>query len=173
MTNRFRLLVATLCWPVLIVSCSSPSAPPEEPKEESRLSGSVALMAWNMMYVAADLNAPADTAVLVSDRSAIGPWETFTVVELDSGRIALKTSNDRYVTADRERGGLLLANRTEVGAWERFEVVNVTPDLVALRNSNGYFVSADLNKGGILVADRLEAGKWERFAPVPVVEKSK
>ncbi len=58
---------------------------------------------------------------LVANRTAIGPWERFTLVQI-GGRIALKTYNGHYVCAEAGGGRELVADRTAIGPWELFTV---------------------------------------------------
>jgi hypothetical protein len=164
MFHRLILIGLVYLSLVLTICCSVPSSPASMEDQRSPVTGSISLMAFNMLYVAADLNASGDAnAMLVADRTMIGSWEVFNVEHLAGGRIALKASNGLYVSADRNMGGLLIANRQEVGEWEQFEMMRLSGDMVALRSTNGSYVSADLNRGGALVADRTEIGDWERF----------
>src|SRR5687767_10080033 len=94
--------------------------------------------AANSAYVCADLN---QGAALLANRSAVGGWETFVVVDAGAPYVALRANaNGRYVSADLNVGGALLANRTAVGDWERFEWVGVSGGIALRARANGRYV---------------------------------
>ena len=80
-----------------------------------------------------------------------------------SERITLKASNRQYVSADLNRGGILVANRNEINELETFELIKLDGKKIGLRAANGQYVSADFNQGGTLVANRNEINEWETF----------
>ena len=92
------------------------------------------------------------------------------VNSLGSTRIALHAHNQKYVSADLNRGGNLVADRNQIDAWETFELINVD-NKVAFLAANGKYVSADLNQGGILIADRDQINAWETFELINVDNK--
>jgi hypothetical protein len=81
------------------------------------LSLKIALKAYNGKYVCADKGL---NGKMIANRTAIGPWETFEIIELGGGRIALKASNGKYVCADKGLGDILIADRDKIGEWETF-----------------------------------------------------
>jgi hypothetical protein len=116
---------------------------------------------------------------VTANRVAAGPWETFTLEQVDqqggplmSGqRIALRTENGHYVCAENGGGQELVANRTSVGPWETFTIVHA--DLsggeigdnqdVILRTANGQYCCAEGGGGREFLADRTSIGPWETF----------
>lgn len=123
--------------------------------------------AANGNYVTAE-NAGAD--FLVANRTAVGTWEQFEVVENADGTVSFRAAiNGRYVSADLNSGAKLIADRTTIDAWEKFRRVSQANGTVALQAvANGLYVSADLNQGGVLVADRAAAQGWEQFVIAPL-----
>lgn len=113
----------------------------------------------NSLFVTADQNLGAN-APLVANRTAIGGWEQFNVVDAGGGLIALQSmGNGRFVSADQNLGANapLVANRTAVGGWERFRWIELSGGQINLQSvGNGRFVSADLNlaSNAPLVANR-------------------
>jgi hypothetical protein len=76
----------------------------------------------NGMYVTAE---NAGASPLIANRSAIGPWEEFDMVDEGNGNIALFAHADsRYVTADNAGASPLIANRTAIGLWEEFDLIH-------------------------------------------------
>lgn len=60
---------------------------------------------------------------LIANRSAIGPWEEFQLVDAGGGYVALRSrANNLYVVAENG-GNSLIANRAAIGPWERFQLV--------------------------------------------------
>ena len=74
-------------------------------------------------YVSAD-PLQANTG-LVANRSSAASWETFQLIDLGGGSIALRAqSSMSYVSADLATwGSPLVANRSAVEGWEIFQVV--------------------------------------------------
>jgi hypothetical protein len=64
---------------------------------------------------------------MVANRDAIGAWETFQVVPLADGWVALKTSSGHYVCAEGGGGGAISTDRVAPGIWESFKLLK-TPD---------------------------------------------
>ena len=134
------------------------------------LTGNVALLAANGLYVASDLSLVDDASgTLVASRTSVGTWETFTVVNLDSGRFALKAFNGKFVCADLDKGGNLIANRDEPGGWETFELVVVDSTRIALRTFGNTYVSVDTTQGasyGIVSTGKETVNELETFTVV-------
>ena len=55
-----------------------------------------------------------------ANRNAIGGWETFRIVDLGGGLVAVQASNGQYVVAEDGGGGSVNANRDDIGSWETF-----------------------------------------------------
>ncbi|MDR6376228.1 hypothetical protein J2776_002928 [Paraburkholderia caledonica] len=73
------------------------------------------------MYVTAE---SAGTQSLIANRSAIGPWEQFDLVNAGNGDVALLSHADgKYVTAENGGTAPLIANRTSMGPWESFRII--------------------------------------------------
>lgn len=104
----------------------------------------------NGQFVAAELGDPPDFRLTVN-RSAIGPWESFTVAVVPGdGRMSIQASHGRYVAAEGGGGGPLHANRTAPGAWEKFELIPAGASGVYVKTYDGRYWRQD---GGDLVAD--------------------
>ncbi|MFD6304377.1 hypothetical protein ACFWFF_15095 [Streptomyces sp. NPDC060223] len=55
------------------------------------------------------------------NRTCVGTWEKFTLVDAGNGNVALRAQADNlYVCADNAGTSPLIANRTAVGTWEQF-----------------------------------------------------
>src|SRR5262245_20137699 len=100
------------------------------------------------LHVSADLNR-GSFGPLVADRTAVGAWEQFQVIDAGSGFIALRSvGTGLFVSADLNRSASapLVADRQAVGNWERFQWIELAGGSVALLGqTTGRYVSADLN----------------------------
>jgi len=119
-------------------------------------------------YVSADINR-ASYAPLVADRTAVGSFERFQVIDAGNGLIAFKSvGTGLFVSADLNRGSWapLVADRTRVAGWEQFRWTDLSSTTFTLTGqTTSRFVSADLNRGDFapLVSDRTAASTWETF----------
>jgi beta-glucosidase len=102
---------------------------------------------------------------LIANRTAIGPWEQFDVLDAGNGNIALRAhANGMVVTAENAGTASLIANRTAIGLWETFQLVHNPDGSVSFRaRVNNMFVTAE-NAGALpLIANRTAVGPWEEF----------
>jgi hypothetical protein len=116
----------------------------------------------NSMIVTTD-NAGAQP--LIANRTAIGTWEQFDLLDAGGGNVALRAhSNNMIVTAENAGTQPLIANRTAIGGWETFQLTH-NPDgsvsLKALANNN--YVTAENAGAQPLIANRAAIGTWEQF----------
>jgi hypothetical protein len=118
--------------------------------------------AANSTFVSAE---QAGAAPLVANRTAVGTWEQFHVVDNGDGTVSLQAVvNGMFVTADASNGGRLIANRAAIGTGERFRRLTQGNGTVALQSvANNLYVSADLNIAGVLIANRASPSTWEQF----------
>ncbi|MDX6352178.1 MAG: hypothetical protein QOF84_6968 [Streptomyces sp.] len=116
----------------------------------------------NNDYVTAD-NAGADP--LIANRTSVGTWEKFDVIDAGSGHIALRAkANGKYVTAENAGADPLIANRASVGPWETFKLVTNSSGTVSLlAQINGKYVTAENGGDKALIANRTSIGTWEQF----------
>jgi len=125
---------------------------------------SVSLQAQaNGKYVCAD---DAGTSPLIANRTAVGSYETFTVVDAGGGNVALRAqANGEYVCADNAGASPLIANRTAIGSYETFTEVDAGGGNIGLRaQANGEYVCADNAGTSPLIANRTAVGSYETFA---------
>ncbi|MDQ3898271.1 MAG: hypothetical protein M3326_13675 [Actinomycetota bacterium] len=108
------------------------------------------------------------TSPLIANRTAIGPWERFYVVDAGSGYVALRSNvNGRFVTAENAGSSPLVANRALVGDWERFQIVDNGDGSISLRAFvNGRYVVAENAGTSSLIANRSAIGPWEKFTRI-------
>src|SRR5258706_347988 len=71
---------------------------------------------------------------LIANRTAIGPWESFDVLDAGNGNIALRShANNLIVTAENAGASSLIANRTAIGGWETFQLIHNADGSVSLK----------------------------------------
>ncbi|CAG7645789.1 DUF7910 domain-containing protein [Actinacidiphila bryophytorum] len=116
----------------------------------------------NGQYVTAD---EGGASPLIANRTAIGPWEQFDLLDLGGGNVALRAhANSLIVCADNAGASPLIANRTSAGAWETFQLVHNSGGTVSLKAQvNGMYVTAENAGAAALVANRTAVGGWEQF----------
>jgi hypothetical protein len=116
----------------------------------------------NNMYVTAE-NAGASS--LIANRTAIGQWEQFDLLDAGGGNIALRAhANNMIVTAENAGAAALIANRTAIGQWETFRLTqnsNHTISFYAMADDR--YVTADNAGASPLIANRTAIGQWEEF----------
>jgi hypothetical protein len=120
----------------------------------------IALRASNGQYLVAD---GGGGGPIYADRSEIGPWELFSLIDRGGGQFALRTWSGHYVVAEGGGGQALNADRSEIGPWELFSLVDLGGGQVALRASNGQYIVAEGGGGGDMYANRDAVGPWETF----------
>jgi hypothetical protein len=113
----------------------------------------------NGMYVCAE---NAGGSPLIANRTAIGAWETFDLLDAGSGNVALRAhANNQLVTAENAGASALIANRTAVGAWETFQLIHNGDGSVSLKALvNNDYVSAGASP---LIAGSAAIGPSEEF----------
>ncbi|GAA2336319.1 ThuA domain-containing protein [Dactylosporangium salmoneum] len=116
----------------------------------------------NGKYVTAE---NAGAASLIANRTVIGPWEQFDMIDLGGGNIGLRAhANNSYVCAETAGAAALIANRGAIGQWETFQLIRNADGSVSLKAGiNGSYVTADNAGGSPLIANRSAIGPWEKF----------
>ena len=71
-------------------------------------------------------------SVLRANRENAGQWERFFLIRLEGNRIALLSSNGRFVSADTNKESNLVAVSQALGQREQFELHDILDDYVCL-----------------------------------------
>ncbi len=108
----------------------------------------VSLRTSNNHYVSANADGTA-----TAQSEVIGSTETFRLIDLENGYVALQSASGKYLVAENNGGGAVNANRSEVGPWEQFELIELGDGKVNFRTSTGYYLVADDNGGSGLNAN--------------------
>ena len=90
-------------------------------------------------------------------------WDTFRLVDLGGGNVAIQADNGQYVCAEGGGGRELVANRSAIGPWETFALIDLGGGYVALQAHNGQYVAAEIGSNHNLNANRDAIGPWETF----------
>lgn len=120
--------------------------------------------------------------VVNCNRVAIGPWETFTLIDLNGGNldsgdlVHIQSIGGYYVVAEGGGGDVVNANRTIPLEWETFRIEKVfgccqigSGDTISLQAYNGWaggggnYVVAEGGGGSVVNANRSAVGPWEMF----------
>jgi hypothetical protein len=123
----------------------------------------IALKAYaNGQFVTAD---SAGTIAMLANKTSVGPWEKFQLVDAGSGRFALKAlSNNKYVSTGSGGNSQLMNNATTIGSSETFTIETQADGRVALKAYvNSKYVCAENSGTQPLIANRASAGIWEKF----------
>ena len=116
----------------------------------------------NNAYVCAE---NAGDGALIANRTAIGGWEQFDLLDAGSGNIALRAhANGKLVTAENAGASQLIPNRTAIGLWETFQLIrNPNGSVSLLARVNNRYVTAESAGAAPLIANRTAIGPWEQF----------
>jgi hypothetical protein len=120
--------------------------------------------------------------VVNCNRTAVGPWETFTLIDLNGGALEsgdlvnIQSVGGYYVVAEGGGGDVVNANRTQAQAWETFRIEKVggsgvisSGNAISLQAYNGWsggggnYVVAEGGGGSVVNANRGAVGPWETF----------
>lgn len=167
----YSALVATLAIALALALSTGPRA--GEPTDVATSSAAattevVAIRAKiNNKYVSAE---NAGQSSLIANRTAVGPWETFDLVRINSTDIYLRAhANGKLVCAEAGGGAALISNRDAVGPWETFQLINNSDGTKSLRaRANNKLVTAESAGAAPLIANRTAVGPWEKFTVVKV-----
>ncbi len=108
---------------------------------------------------------PTSTQPLIANRTAIGSWEQFDLIDLGNGNVALRShANGGYVCAENWGTQALIANRTAIRLWETFQLLHNPDGSVSLKALvNDKYVCAENAGASWLIANRTAIGSWEQF----------
>ncbi|MEV0406020.1 hypothetical protein [Actinoallomurus sp. NPDC050550] len=116
-------------------------------------------MVGKKRYVTAE---NAGAKALIANRTAIGPWEQFDLIDAGRGKVALRShANNHFVTAGKAP---LKADSTTLGRAQTFMLhhnSDGTVSLVAMANNR--YVTAGHTGASSLIANRKAVGPREKF----------
>lgn len=124
----------------------------------------VAIKTINGKYLCAE-NGGGD--LVNASRDKIGDWETFEVIDLGRGYIALKGYNGDYLRVTKD-GESINADSDEIGKRETFQLIVLKDNKAAFKTYDSKYICAEDGGGGKVVANRDKIGTWETFEIVKV-----
>jgi hypothetical protein len=116
--------------------------------------------------------------VVNANRSSIGAWETFTLIDLNGGSLEdgdpvafQTTTSGLFLQAANGGGGTMVASGQTASTWETFTLVDLDHpsglvqdgDAIALQSSDGHYVVAESGGNDVVNANRTSIGAWETF----------
>jgi hypothetical protein len=117
----------------------------------------ITLQGYNGKYVSSENGESSMTC----NRTSVGNWEKFEVVEAGNGKIALKGNNEMYVSSENGNS-TMNCNRSYIGELEKFTKVDAGDGKYALQGNNGLYVSSE-NGESPITCNRSSIGYWEKF----------
>lgn len=99
-----------------------------------------------------------------ADSTAAGPDETFEVVPVSPGFVALRC-HGVYLAAEEDGRITTRPESIGVGPWETWELVLLADGRVAFRSHHGFYLCAENGGGARVVANRPKLAAWESFTP--------
>jgi endoglucanase len=100
------------------------------------------------------------TTAMRCNRTSVGGWEQFTVVDAGGGKVALR-SMSKYVSSENGTAAIT-CNRTTIGDWEKFDWIINADGKISLRGNNGRYISSE-NGVAAMTCTRTSIGGWEAF----------
>jgi len=97
------------------------------------------------------------------NRKCVQDWETFRIMRADDGRVAFQGANERFVSIDWNRAGLLVANQKEITDSSLFTMQERGDSFITLQSKDGRFVSRRQDDNTLLKASADSAREWELF----------
>jgi hypothetical protein len=99
----------------------------------------------------------------LTGKKQIQEIEYFEMLRTDDGRFAFRASNNRYITVERNNGGLLVAEKDELHESDLFTMEERRNSLVAFRSNQGKYVSLGQDNSRLLKANASSVGESEQF----------
>ncbi|MFD2561045.1 hypothetical protein ACFSR1_00085 [Aquimarina rubra] len=121
------------------------------------IGSTIALIANNGRYVSSENG----KKPIIANRTRIGSWEKFIVVDAGNGKIALKGNNGKYISSENGKKPMH-CNVNHLGTWQKFKVIQFGNGKIALKGHNGKYVSSENGKKP-MICDRKKARSWEKF----------
>lgn len=95
---------------------------------------------------------------IICNRTSVGNWEKFTVVNAGGGKIALKGNNGKYLND----GSPMWCTTNSITNTAKFTWTDAGNGKIALKGNNGKYVSSE-NGLAVMNCNRSSIGTWEKF----------
>ncbi len=157
--NMKSILLTLVCFVSLVAQAKNEtdSYTTAESSTNITVGSTIVLIANNGRYVSSENGKKPITA----NRTRIGSWEKFKVVDAGNGKIALKGNNGKYLSSENGKKAMH-CNVNHLGAWQKFKVVQLGNGRIALKGNNGKYVSSENGKKP-MNCNRSRIGSWEKY----------
>lgn len=95
------------------------------------------------------------------------------LVDMGHGKVALRASNDLFLTLQNQNGPVVEASSKEAGKCEAFDLIPLSANRILLRAYNGNYLTQENKRGGSLLASAQFMRQGERFTFSIVAAPSK
>jgi len=163
--EKFKTFIT---YVLVMVLLSSIIVFPDHVHGRNNSSDMVAIKTFNGKYLCSE-NGGGST--LVANRDQIGDWETFEVIDLGKGNIALKSYNGYYVSAYND-GEDIYVNGDKIDKRQIFQLVKLNNNKVAFKTYEKNYIYAENGGGGKVAGGKKKIGDWETFELIKIPEDS-
>ncbi len=125
-------------------------------KTNTPLSRPVAFKVPNGQYLVAE-NGGSGSLLANSDR--IKTWETFRLITLENGKVALQAPLKQEYLSVLADGNFAWVG--DIKEYEKFDLVRMADNKVALKGYHGKYISIQQGGGGTVIANGLAIKEWE------------
>lgn len=98
------------------------------------------------------------------NRTVIGTWETFVMLQFSDGQVAFRSLNGNYLQATSGGGSNVTCKGSWAHSWERWTMVKNSDKTYSFKAANGNYMTAE--SSGDLTSNRTANGAWEKFSVV-------
>ncbi len=98
------------------------------------------------------------------NRTAIGTWETFVMLQFSDGQVAFRSMTGNYLQATNGGGSNVTCKGPWAHSWERWTMVKNSDNTYSFKAANGNYMTAE--SSGDLTSNRTAIGAWEKFSIV-------
>ncbi|MDR7855050.1 stalk domain-containing protein [Tissierella sp.] len=158
--EKYRIVMS---YVLALILLSSLVVFPDSAYGRNNAKNMVAIKTFNGLYLCAENGGDGQ---LVADRENIGEWETFEMIDLGKGYIALKGNNGKYVSVSND-GKDVYVDSSRIDKRQIFQLLKVDSK-VAFRIQNKTYLCAEDGGGGKVVGDRETIGEWETFELIKI-----
>lgn len=162
--KRIGKLKTFINYILVIILLSSIMAFPDYVHGRNDSMDMVAIKTFNGKYLCAE-NGGGST--LIANRDNIGEWETFQLIDLGKGYIAIRSHNGYYISAYND-GKDVYVNNNKIDKRQTLELIKLDNNKVAFKNYEKTYLCAEDGGGGKIVGDRKKIGSWETFELIKV-----
>jgi len=154
-----------LSYSLVIIILSALMVFPSNAYGRNNTKDMIAIKTSQGLYLAAE-NGGGST--LVGDREKVAQWETFEILDLGKGYIALKSYSGRYVGASDDGEKIDVNNKT-IGKKQMFQLIKLDSNKVAFKTYDKTYLSIEKN-GGKARGVKGKIGELETFELVKILD---